>query len=326
VARVGLSFGIAAVLAGATLARNRVYASDETVWRDVVSSRPGNVRARVNLASALYDRGRYDEAMELARSALNLLRGMEKVGHAELLGMEGTPTGGEMFRKAFDYSGAHNTVGLVLQAQGKTEEARGHFTEALRLAPGNVSARSNLGSALYVLGRFEEAMAHWRQALEATPDDAAVHRCVGDACWRTGRGDLAIWHYEAALRVMPDDTLAGTRLAWALATSPRAEWRDGARAVVLAKNAARACDHRSAHVADVLGAAYAECGKFDEAEKAAGLAFALGPGAADAAAIAERLALYRKGMPYRDTTGGGAAERRSRSANGREDVGQSGGQ
>ena len=54
---------------------------------------------------------------------------------------------------------------------GRTQEAIGHFEEALRINPDSADAHYNLGAALARLGRVPEAIAQYEQALRIKPDD-----------------------------------------------------------------------------------------------------------------------------------------------------------
>src|SRR5207253_752795 len=52
---------VAAVLGFLTFQRNTVYYSAADLWQDTVAKRPNNLRARMNLAGALFQAGKYDQ-------------------------------------------------------------------------------------------------------------------------------------------------------------------------------------------------------------------------------------------------------------------------
>src|SRR3989442_2176277 len=60
---------------------------------------------------------------------------------------------------------AHAKVGVLLDEEGRTEEAIVHFREAVRLNPDNAYAHNNWGIALGSVWRFDEAIAHFEAAL-----------------------------------------------------------------------------------------------------------------------------------------------------------------
>ena len=48
----------------------------------------------------------------------------------------------------------HNNLGLVIQRQGKIQEAIDHYRMALEFQPNNIHARYNLSNALQLQGKF----------------------------------------------------------------------------------------------------------------------------------------------------------------------------
>lgn len=288
------------ILAFATYCRNRVYYSEEATWRDVIEKRPHNLRAYDNLATVLYSNHRHEEAIKCCAEMLNRLPDLENIEHCEILRREGKPGEENLFQKVFFYSGAHNTIGLALCAQGKFEEAMEHFKEGVRLAPGNYRAQSNLASMLFKLGRTDEAIMNWNEVLKIMPGDPNTHRCLAEAFLSLGNVAAAVERYNTVLELRPDDIRAQTCLAWILATSSDSDLRDGRRAVDLAEDAAITVDYRSAYVLDVLSAAYAEVGEFERAAQTAQRAIRLAQEDSNRAAIEKRLELYLQAKPYRE--------------------------
>jgi tetratricopeptide (TPR) repeat protein len=116
-----------------------------------------------------------------------------------------------------------------------------------------------------------------------------------------GRATEAIKQFEEALRLKPDYSEALSQLAWLLATSPRADRRDGARALALARRALELSAGKQAGTWTALDVAYAETGQFAEAIKAAEKArdIATADGQTNATKAAEgRLRLYRNQQPF----------------------------
>ena len=110
-------------------------------------------------------------------------------------------------------------------------------------------------------------------------------------------------------------------LAWLLATCPDEGIRDGHRAVLLAEDVSSATLHLSVLALDVLAAAYAETGRYDDAVRTATRALKLAavrqkdsamrladgtddtttepPAAEQLSEIAKRMESYKEGRPFR---------------------------
>ena len=95
---------------------------------------------------------------------------------------------------------------------------------------------------------------------------------------------------------------AYAQLAWILATSPRAELRDGRESIELAKQAVQLKNMKDAFSFDALAAACAEAGDFTDAvqyaDRATKLAKALGY-EKYSRDIQKRLKLYIRRQPFR---------------------------
>src|SRR5262249_46592614 len=107
-----------------TVARNAVWHSPVTLWRESVDLAPDHYRPHLLLGEALQDDGRRDEAMEEFKAAIQL--------------RPKDPTG-------------YNKLGALFAALGRTIEARDTFSRALDLDPRNEQERR----ALNIIDRAE---------------------------------------------------------------------------------------------------------------------------------------------------------------------------
>jgi tetratricopeptide (TPR) repeat protein/SAM-dependent methyltransferase len=98
-----------------------------------------------------------------------------------------------------DFAEAANNLGIVRAAQGRTEEAIGHYQRALALNPNLVEACVNLGKALAEQGRFDDAVAQYRLAIARKPDHAQARNNLGVVLMAQGRIEEAIVAYREAL-------------------------------------------------------------------------------------------------------------------------------
>jgi tetratricopeptide (TPR) repeat protein len=140
---------------------------------------------------------------------------------------------------------------------------------------------------------YREALAHW-------PDDWELHHHLAAVLYRQEQVEEAVDHWRHAARLSPNNIDILHQLAVVLATSPRAEIRNGREAIALTQRAAALAGSEEPMFLDTLAAAYAEAGEFSEAIAIAEQALALANlqrkrDLADT--LRSRLRLYRAGSP-----------------------------
>ncbi len=197
----------------------------------------------------------------------------------------------------------HNELGFALQGQGLFEEAIEHHQAALRLRPDYPEALNYLGEGLYELGQLQPAIAAVERALEIQPDLAVASLNLGTFQLRLRQRSEAQTAWRHGLVRSPDNLLIAGRLAWLLSTARESELRDGEEAVRLAEAVCNMTGYRLPEALDVLAAAYAEAGRFDEAVETAGRARRLAASEGRlglAQEIESRIALYAMGRAYRE--------------------------
>jgi curved DNA-binding protein CbpA len=137
---------------------------------------------------------------------------------------------------------------------------------------------------------------------EALPERASASLASGQDWLRKKDYTRALRDYEEAIRLDPNSNLACYRCAWLLATCPDSEIRDGKRAIQLATRACNLSGWKDGIDLDVLAAAYAEAGDFDNAilylKKALENPHPLLE-ADYGDAFRQRLALYEQRKPFR---------------------------
>jgi tetratricopeptide (TPR) repeat protein len=189
-----------------------------------------------------------------------------------------------------------------LAQQGKFREAADSFRQALRIDPTLAIAHFRLGVVLLDLGELDDAETHLAEAVRLDPDDPKAHCSLAAALAQRGKLAQAVVQYRRALDEDPDSLMALLSLASTLATSDDPAVRDGEQAVALATRACKLTRFGHPEALHVLGAAYAEVGRFAEAISAAELALRAALAAGNerlAEAIREPLKLYQQGKPLR---------------------------
>jgi protein O-mannosyl-transferase len=258
-----------------TWRQGRIYKSDETLWRDTLAKNPQCWLGYNNLGNDLLEEGDVDGAMAQFRMALQLQPNLAET---------------------------HANIADALSRKGQLVESIQEFENALALDPGLPEVHFNLANALRQKGEIRDAIAQYGEALKLKPGYAEAHSNLGYALFQTGDLPNAIDHWKKAVELQPDNVGALNNLAWVLATCPVDHLRDGAKAVALAERA-RQIDGGNPTILRTLAAAYAEAGRFDEAEKAAKAAIPLAVAKGNSrmsANLEAQIKGYEAHKPFRD--------------------------
>jgi predicted O-linked N-acetylglucosamine transferase (SPINDLY family) len=193
----------------------------ETSAREVLTQSPQDGEALYLLGSALLFEGRLQEAVAPLRAAAALLtqRTVQyRLAHC-LFGLGDLNAAEAALRReifAFpDYASAHNTLGAVLAAQGRKQEALDALLTALRADPCHAEAAANAGAALHELGRDAEALPLLRQAAAAGPQIAQVQQNLGIVLHALQRYEEAAAAFKSAQAIDPHLAYALSSQIWA---------------------------------------------------------------------------------------------------------------
>ena len=303
-------WAVAGLVVAALMAKASEQASywrdSETLWSHALSCNPRNPTAHLSLGVAAENQGCLAEAVEHYRKAIELDHEYAQP-HNDLAGIllkdgrldEALAEYKEALRIDPEYANAHTNYGVALLRQDRVAEAIDHFRRALAIDPHLSLAYYNLGTVLTRQGKLGEAVVEFRKALDIQPGYALAHYKLGFVLYHRGDIQEAVAQWSTAIRLQPDNARFLSDLAWVLATCPEASIRDGARAVVLAREAVKLTGGKDPRSLDILAAACAEAGRFSEAVAAARQALALVGGQDKAAdGLRARLKLYESGSPY----------------------------
>jgi tetratricopeptide (TPR) repeat protein len=270
------SAGLVAIAAalGVTAWRQTAWWRDSiTLWTRAAEIDSSNDIATYNLATALGEAGRDEEAMARYEQTLRLVP---------------------------DHEFARNNLNLIRAAQAEREADRlaqaadidaaiDGYGRALALDPTRLHARAARGTALLERGRLAEAVGDLRIAFEAAArrrldpategqsrqDDLAVANALAYALAERGQSREALDVLRETRERYSDDVNVAHNLARLLATVPDAALRDGAAALRLALEVRDRTGGRDPRVLDTLAAAYAATGDFGAARRTAETAVAL---------------------------------------------------
>jgi len=200
---------------------------------------------------------------------------------------------------------AHNNLARYYGDRGDFEQAMIHLREALRLDPSQrpIYLRAELAAGADAMrrGQHANALLHFEHAVEIDPAAEQAYLELGGLLFRLGRSRDALNNWRTGTSRIPEADSLSAALAWALATHPDAPLRDPATAIVLAEKLCDRSQHGDAAQLDILAAAYAAAGRFDDAQRTAeqALAIARTSGQTElSTAINARLQLYQANRPY----------------------------
>jgi tetratricopeptide (TPR) repeat protein len=132
------------ISAGGTWQRNRVWRTEESLWRDVTLKSPKNGRGLMNYGLTQMSKGDYGTALNYFEDALAY-----------------TP----------NYSLLEINLGIASGGLRKDAAAEAHFRRALLLAPNDAESYYYYGRWLKSKGRTAESIANLEAALRAGPND-----------------------------------------------------------------------------------------------------------------------------------------------------------
>jgi tetratricopeptide (TPR) repeat protein len=285
------------------------YSDIETLWRSTLARNPECWMAHTNLGLVLFQKGQIDDAIAHYRSALqmqpdwwdaeyNLGTALLAKGEVD----EATPHCEKAVSMRPTDPDAQVSLGNLLLQKGRIDDAIAHYQKAITIRPDHFLARNGLGHALLEKGDLDSAIQVCRSALLLRPLDPDCHTTLAIALEEKGNPAQAIQHYQKALEVAPGSIPTLTNFAWLLATSQDAALRNGGKAVELAAQANQLVGGTNTIVLRTLAAAYAEKGEFAKAIKTAKSAMQLARMHGEDSLttdLAEQIALYQLGMPYR---------------------------
>lgn len=210
---VGVALGVTLIAySWVTVQRNRVWESAYTLFSDTVRRAPEAQIPRYDLALALANLGRVDEAIVHYRILLeqNPQNAKAHSGLGAALLLEGrTDEAIERLRRAIELEPtsleSYNDLAVALKGLGRREESVALYRRAIALDPEFADAHFNLGSSLSGIGQSAEALGHYREAVRLRPENAYYRAVFGIELADQGRLTEAVEQFEEAVRLAPEE-------------------------------------------------------------------------------------------------------------------------
>jgi protein O-mannosyl-transferase len=169
---------LVAVLFFMTWQQSGLYVNGTTLYAASLKENPTSWLLQFNLANALDDEHRPDEAIQHYRQAI---------------------------RWKPEFVEAHYNLGNVLSHTGQTQAAIDEYQQVLQLNPAwAAQVHCALGVLANKNGEHEKAIEEYQQAVNLKPDSAEYHYNLGNALLAVGRVHQAQEQYQRALDLKPD--------------------------------------------------------------------------------------------------------------------------
>ncbi len=203
--------GLSAYASG-TYERNKVWATEASLWKDVTEKSPMNGRGQMNYGLTLMAKGDYEGAEKCYAQGLKLLPtySLQYTNMATVKEAKGNYREADFYYQkgieyGADYPGNYYFYGRYLYKQGRKEEAINKLTEALKRSDALTDARYLLMSALYEAGRLEELRTLCNSTLKILPNDGRAKAFL--ASTQGAKSILQLKEDEVALTPSPEGYL-----------------------------------------------------------------------------------------------------------------------
>ncbi len=168
-------------LTAATLNRNTVWQDDFTLWGDVIKKSPDKARGYNNLGNDFRVSGRYEQAVDLLKKALE--------------------------RDPKDLK-AYFDLGLIYVDLRQFDKAKENFSRALAINPKAAYLYNNRGNVYGELRQYGKAIEDYSRAIALYPYDADYYFNRGVERVRTKEYEKAIADFSEAIELNPEHSSA----------------------------------------------------------------------------------------------------------------------
>ena len=201
----------------------------------------------------------------------------------------------------------HAIVGRLLFFQKKYPEAAKFLSTAFEKRPTLPFVAGDLGFLYLCAGEYEEAQKFLKLANRLQPSDKNVLRFLAEAEFMNSKFDEAVRLFEQVTKDDPNRRRSKNVLAWALATCPYENTRDGEQALAIIDPMVQLIGETSPSTLEIYAACHAEVGDFKKALEYQEKAVRLVDDSDSTEAYSEaqekgmraRAELYRRRRPYR---------------------------
>jgi tetratricopeptide (TPR) repeat protein len=195
-----------------TVARNREWKDDMTLFSSAVSTYPGSAKMHHALADVMAESGHIDEAILGFRHALSIREeAMTYNNLGNAYGLKGDlKRAVPAYQKAVeiepDYAEAWTNLGVTGLRFGKAQLAADAFSKASALKPDDYEVKFNLARSLEAKGDVDGAAKAYERALKLQPNWPEARFNLGKVYSEQARWDDAVNQYERFLETWKGDS------------------------------------------------------------------------------------------------------------------------
>jgi tetratricopeptide (TPR) repeat protein len=274
-----------------------------------VEAPPRDFRGKLLMAQIHFRQQAYEKCLENADQVLAIVGDFPDAINLRILSLLQLERNEEALEAAESLVGSNPGLtqgywlrSIAYSSLDRYDEAIKDLQLLVENVPQSPLFKLQLGNLYNASDRPRAALKLFNEIYEDDPDYEGLYRSRGDAYLSTGQHAEAVADYERELAKNPEDTGTLNNLAWVLATSPKDDVRNGARALELGLKAAELTEYKQAHILSTLASGYAETGDFDKARewiaKAVGIAEA--EQAKNLDSLKKEAASYEKSEPWRE--------------------------
>lgn len=196
---------------GVILAKQKKYENAADAFRQAFELNPEDFLSLQNLAQALKDLGRRDDAIrEYKRSlALKPRFGMAWLGLGEVLEEEGNKVEAEKcyqlaLRSRIQRAPELASLARFCESRGWREAAATNYEDAIKLSPFDAALHVGAAKNLANLGRRAAAEDHLSEAIRLAPNSVEAHFLYGLSLGQDGKPAEAAAQFREVVRITPD--------------------------------------------------------------------------------------------------------------------------
>ncbi len=204
---VALCVAVPLLMGLGTLKRNMAFATEESMWKDVILKDRQSVRGYNNLGIWYEQNGMYEKALAHYQQTIKLAPRFPNpyinIGNVYHKQKKFEPAE-KWMKRAIQLDSksalANYNLGNILREAGKTREGIDAYKRALVLNPRYIEAANNLANIYFKSRNYPEAIRYYQQALFIDPTFAMSYYNIALANERMGRFDEAVTNLEKFLR------------------------------------------------------------------------------------------------------------------------------